>query len=447
MKALVLLLFGLSTAHAGPVKTYSGLVGDPEPMQGSGLYFTRKVEGKLRAFVVTSDHVVYHGNQIGKTEYDHIIQFPGLRTRAWAKFLVAEEGNGLALLEVLSGSGGWRIPGEDPFPETRAARVDEQITPSGFPFGSQSLLNSNYGIVDSTPGHFAAFPLDFPMVEIVHAIGEYGMSGGPAWAQEGEFLGILAHQVIHTDGKGGSRAVEWRAGEKIENHLIAVSGPVVKAWVDEYFADPKSYRPYYESSALNQSQGSYFYTGNLSVGVICNYDNVTEALKGKCQIELGLHQAEGTAPPKYQLPYFAKIEAWLRTRPDVSDLHIMGFRSNVGSLQVPANFSEFLRLVGRTEAGLAEPLGTMTYKRQDYESRQRDEKDLETALKSAEWALGGDARQLREIHDRIMSDRYDRPIDWLVKPSDITPLISAAKTDDTRQKLQALQDALAKLYY
>src|ERR1041385_1086712 len=153
---LALALLSLSSARADTVKIYSGLVGDPEPLQGSGMYFTRKVDGKLKGYVVTSDHVVYHSNDAGRTSYNHMIQFsevPGRDwARVWAKFLAAEEGNGLALLEIQEP--GYKATIERPFPPTRAPRTDEEITTSGFPFGSRTLLESHQGYVAATPGQF-----------------------------------------------------------------------------------------------------------------------------------------------------------------------------------------------------------------------------------------------------------------------------------------------------
>ncbi len=456
---LLLILFPAGSAlgesvGSNVVKIVSGIRGDPRPMQGSGLYFTRNVGGKLRGFVVTSDHVVFHGNPApdGRGGYFHSIWREG--PEGWreerGRYLTSEAGYGLALMEVLHDS---PIKVAWPLPPPMELKEGMEVWVSGYPYSSRTLLAGFYGSrVESARSTHQFFPLDPPLVEISGARGEFGMSGCPVDNRYGEELvGILSHRVVTID-RSDRPPREWTNGQPIEIRLLAISGKVVVDWVDEYFKSPETYRPFYWTSPGNQTEGNFMRTAGMWLWSVCGYAQQGETWN-KCQVNLSLSSKESDPYERMRFPVLSAIAERLRTQPGLESATVMAFRpkgrpTRRGLLR-PENFLEFYKLLARVDSGELEPVGPARTKAvSEYSIREGRQPGLQAALKNLREARPARTGAIGEILEFLSLDHhYEFPDDyWVVKPSDVERAMAEAGADERlRAALLDLRDALARV--
>lgn len=188
------------------VKIESGLCQDPNPFHGSGLLIGQN--GK--AFVITSDHVVVHNYQ-DPTCHQITNELFGKHR---ASFDVAEWGNGLALLEVPD------LKPDATWPTIADLKPLEQVSPgegatvAGFPADSDSLIIDKRGAIAALDAELPFFAQVPRLLEIKGAHGEFGMSGGIAYNNQG-YLGLLSHQRVLSS----------------ENQLFVIPALVVYEWL------------------------------------------------------------------------------------------------------------------------------------------------------------------------------------------------------------------------
>ncbi len=176
--------------HVVKVESYPCHLGGREyRKEGSGILFSH--EGKI--FVLTSDHVVFHGfreqgicHEVSKMDWG-----------SSAELVNAHVGRGVAILEVTSlvpplanVFTAEKLLNSDVMPE-----VGLQVELVGYPHGV-SAMNSFQGRV-SAHSRRHILPLITEVIE-VDARNEYGMSGGAllSHSQQGFYMGILSHQYV-----------------------------------------------------------------------------------------------------------------------------------------------------------------------------------------------------------------------------------------------------------
>lgn len=208
------------------VKIVSTVQGVSAELHGTGVLFQK---GGKR-YVITSDHVTGHTNgSLG----DHTATNSVTGETLKLNFLVAEWGNGLALMEVLNDKNPANaIPYTD-FQTPTTAKVGDRVSFYGYPYESSDLTEETFAklLNESAPVPYYVFPRT--LVEMEAAVGEFGMSGGGAFSSTGEFLGVLAYQRI-LDSTLVSPAV---------NRVYAISRSVTVAWLDEYFQQGSKFLP------------------------------------------------------------------------------------------------------------------------------------------------------------------------------------------------------------
>lgn len=238
---LTLALFtGLTALAVGPaqevVKVSSRYCGIGELVfAGTGILF----EESGHHYVLTSEHVLLHGN----AGICHSVRNGAIGTRR-AELKIADWGMGLALLE---------IPGTLPFrprglaeglPE-RGIRAGEAVMMAGFPWESPSLFIDTHGSILQPGSSRHLMPSVASLIELEGAHGEFGMSGGPVYAEDGaSVIGILSHQYLSLVPGQKTRVGELNQPlPVIANNLLVIPAPAVREWLIGYFADPERFLP------------------------------------------------------------------------------------------------------------------------------------------------------------------------------------------------------------
>jgi hypothetical protein len=236
MKALVLFtLIGgnvwaadADTIRKAVVKIVSKGQGVSAELRGSGLLFSR---AGVR-YVLTSDHVIVHSN--GLTG-EHAAASSVTGETLKLKFLASEWGNGLALLEVEKDpSPAEAVSYQDLF-TAPTAKVGDLASFFGYPFESADLTEETFAKLLDFGAAVPYYVQARRLVELEAAVGEFGMSGGPAFTSQGHFLGVLAYQRILEDSSPSARA----------NRVYAVPANVVLPWLEHYFQVTSAYKPYF----------------------------------------------------------------------------------------------------------------------------------------------------------------------------------------------------------
>ena len=225
---IILLVSGWAWAadtRKSVVKVTSGLCSASKmKFKGSGFLFNDA--GK--SYVLTSEHVVLHGN----AKYCHKVWNSSVGTYE-ASLRLAEYGNGLALLELTQ-----VVADAQELNALTPSGISEGATlrVAGFPHGGdtagEDLVFENKGTVKVAQSQRKLIPT-VPWVVLVHgALGEFGMSGGPVFDEQGNFAAILSHQYIQLVPGGKSIIAEFAEGVKIlENHLLVIPGSIAIDWV------------------------------------------------------------------------------------------------------------------------------------------------------------------------------------------------------------------------
>lgn len=212
------------------VKVSSGLCGsDSGLFHGSGLAFSILD----RNFILTSEHVVLHGND----PYCHSVWSETLGTLP-ARLVIAEYGNGLALLELKNTA--FHFPGLEAMP-VPGLEEGHSVQVMGYAHSQKELISKNPGRILIAKSTRKLIPLISQMVETIGAHGEYGMSGGPVLTEKGELVGVLSHQYVRLIPGQKTLISEFSERSSIENHLLVIPSHSVIQWVNSVLkANPAS---------------------------------------------------------------------------------------------------------------------------------------------------------------------------------------------------------------
>lgn len=180
-----------------------------QPRVGSGLLI--KFKGKR--FVLTSDHIVYHGE---KSFTHEVLDSEGHAGKL--KFLLSDAGKGFALLSFVEHEEDFLFFDFDNALRD-VASDDEEISLMGFPADSDGLLVDSKAIIQSTRFPSALFVELETLIKVKSGHGEFGMSGGAAFSKKGTYRGILSHQIV----------------ENSVNHVLLISSQTVFESMDSLF--------------------------------------------------------------------------------------------------------------------------------------------------------------------------------------------------------------------
>ncbi len=238
MKRLTLLLLLSAQAFAldsslikkSVVKIVSTLQGVSAEFHGSGLLF----EKGGKRYVLTSDHVVGHVNG-GMASGSHSATSSETGETLDLSFLGAEWGNGLALMEVLNDKHPENAVPYAELLKVPSAKVGDRVSFYGYPYESPDLTEETFAKLRDYSAQMPYFVFSRALVEMEASVGEFGMSGGAAFTQSGEFLGVLAYQRILEDS---TTSVD-------QNRVYAIPRATAIAWVEDYFKQGAKYMPFF----------------------------------------------------------------------------------------------------------------------------------------------------------------------------------------------------------
>jgi hypothetical protein len=220
------------------VKIHSSVCGASSSWRGTGTL----IQANGKAYVLTSDHVVLHGNswedqekvQEKVQEICHTVWNPVIGAMK-AKYLTSDWEMGLALLEVPDVEGKSFLKPEQLTCESYPLSHDLMVM--GYPADSEILMEDGKGrlIHNSTiPSFLYGVP---HMGRIDGTSGEFGMSGGIAAEVTLRGLrtpiGIVSHQVV----RGG------RPDEVNRNRILFIPITAARDWLLRYFANPEGFQP------------------------------------------------------------------------------------------------------------------------------------------------------------------------------------------------------------
>ncbi len=218
------------------VKIVSKMQGLSAELRGSGLLFSK--DGKR--YVLTSDHVVAHGETFITTEATNSVSGEQLVL----KFLASEWGNGLALLEVQKGSQAENAVSYQDILGEPSTKVGDSASFYGYPFESDALTEETEAKLLSFEASVPYFAFSRSLVELEAAVGEFGMSGGAAFSNQGQFLGVLAYQRI------------LQPESTRENRVYSIPRKIVLPWLESYFKVTTKFMPYFSEPWFGQGDPS-----------------------------------------------------------------------------------------------------------------------------------------------------------------------------------------------
>jgi Trypsin-like peptidase domain len=247
-----LLSVGYSVAAPGAslrgavVKTHSYLCALPESdYRGTGILLRQGGSD----YVLTSEHVIMWG----QTGYCHSA-FDQTGKKLTLSLVASDWAEGLALLKVESNGP----------PSPSAAIVtsfldevsdDDHAVTAGFPWTEQNLYtDAQGGVLAKESGRFFLANTS-PAIELAHAHGEFGMSGGPVLdSSEEHIMGMLSHQYLKTSSGGMTTVSEYNgtSPDDAENLLLVIPGVAIKHWLNRYFAEPSTFTASFVKEADDQ---------------------------------------------------------------------------------------------------------------------------------------------------------------------------------------------------
>ncbi len=295
-------------------------------LRGSGLGFCFLGQ----AYVVTSDHVLLHGD----ANAVQIVML--LQQKFTAHYLVSDYGHGLGLLALTSADSvcvSW------PALETMALAKFEKnqaVAMLGYPAMSDSLIRDLSGRVSDPSVDRGVFVEQTQLIEIAGGHAEFGMSGGVVTNTEGKFAGLLSHQIYS------------ETGSAIQNTILAIPAADVVAWLKGYFSDPDGSRGttpvtlIQSTPQLISTIGPSASSGNLFFSFLDAFSNG--------HFELILTTSEGSLSRLYADPP-GDLALYSASKKDCV-FYIVRFRKRgiVGSGGASVtNFKDSLRMLTRTD--------------------------------------------------------------------------------------------------
>jgi hypothetical protein len=221
------------------VKTYSHTCDSAQfDYRGSGTLF-RSPQDTQSLFVLTSEHVLLQGTKEGH-RICHEIAYQATDTQGvvmWktvpAELMATDWQSGLAILKVTERLS--QFPKKVPFytdliASNASGRSFEVV---GLPYGLSSELRKDIGTFSATQSLRHLMPSGLPVFEMRGADGEFGMSGGPVFDEQGHLSGLLSHQfLVQRSGRPSAvRIFDEDAAESQDKHLILIRGADLTAWL------------------------------------------------------------------------------------------------------------------------------------------------------------------------------------------------------------------------
>jgi hypothetical protein len=341
------------------VKITSSSCDQRRVFRGSGLLLRHGGKG----YVLTSDHVILHGN----TGYCHGVWSPLFSRQHRARYLVADWGSGLGLLELESDA-----PVGQDWPEISdlarslpAAWQSAAVT--GYPAGSNELVDNRTAKLDPAPSRQDFFVQVPEVLHLNNGQGEFGMSGGPVFTEVKEtsgghtvVAGILSHQKLETED-----------GE-IKNQIYAIPAPHARAWLERYFADPEHFELTFFQTPENQVPGGLVVSGRFwwsySAGNSVNSPTISPIISKK---------AWTAKEPTDPQGWIASLVNYLDSHPSMVSTPWISLLRAGSSLDYPvvetpvSGLVQFFRTLAE---GTQRPVGQVS----------NDEKRIESAAKAAQ---------------------------------------------------------------
>lgn len=159
------------------------------PRIGSGMI----ILWRSQKYILTSDHVIYHSNK----SFIHEMTDAQGRNH-FLTYLVSDAGKGLALLQLIEDEATSIPYSLDQINEPNPI-LFEDITMIGYPADSDAVLMNKKGKLNSIKYPSDLFIQISNLLEVNGGYGEFGMSGGGAFSTQGEYRGLISHQIIKND--------------------------------------------------------------------------------------------------------------------------------------------------------------------------------------------------------------------------------------------------------
>jgi hypothetical protein len=251
--AFLILVMAAPTWAAWPllVKVISKQTQASQVFNGSGFLFQHQNQG----YVLTSDHVVLHTNagvhhQVTSDEVGALD----------CQYLASDYGAGLALLQVTSPVDFKTWPDLDNI-QIASPQTNLSVILMGFPATSTTSVRDFDGHI-SNPERPSSILADVKsMIEVQDGHAEFGMSGGLALSENGNYLGTLSHQIYSEDAN------------HIQNLILLIPASFSLQWVRNYFFDSSSIRLMQTPAQQSWTRQPAFSTGRLSILFVDTYSN------------------------------------------------------------------------------------------------------------------------------------------------------------------------------
>jgi len=181
------------------------------PRIGSGMV----IQWQDHKYILTSEHVIYHSN---KSFIHELMDSSG--HRHFITYLVSDAGRGLALLQLQTEEANlvaFNLDSKNDSPPF----LQENITMIGYPVDSDAALINKKGKLNNLKFPSELFVETLELMEVKGGYAEFGMSGGAAFSRQGEYRGLLSHQIIN---------------DKSENIILLISAAQVRQWLESILA-------------------------------------------------------------------------------------------------------------------------------------------------------------------------------------------------------------------
>lgn len=215
------MFFAVPALAAPVVKVASYPCASPQRAKfGSAVVFRR--EGK--AYALTSDHVLYHGEVCHRVYDDKTVS---------AKLVAVNLGYGLGLLELERPLGEaleyHSLVAASPPPEDFASIC-------GVPFNSEKVQCDTHAQILAAKSDRTILPLVKEVIE-VNGHNEYGMSGGGIFDSQGNLLALLSHQYLQKAVGGPAKLLDSHEGMVSGDLLgLGIRRETIAKWVEGVFS-------------------------------------------------------------------------------------------------------------------------------------------------------------------------------------------------------------------
>lgn len=266
------------------VKTYSHLCENSQfDYRGSGTLFKSRPDDP-NIYVLTSEHVMLQGEKI-TDGVCHLVSYQvkdASGALSWVKIsaqlVVSDWQAGLAILKLDPGDSK-KIPNIPVYKSFISSNpTGSSFEVAGLPYGMTEELRRDGGVFSAQQSLRHLMPNGAPVFELQDVDGEFGMSGGPVFANDGSLIGLMSHQfLVQRPGRPTAVSIFGTDNQaSYDNHLILIRGADLISWLDEAFKD--NFSPGFTRSAQDQVIGQdAVYAGNIKFTAISQDHDCTTA--------------------------------------------------------------------------------------------------------------------------------------------------------------------------